>query len=115
MKTVNKTLALVLSAVALPLAAETAVPEKAPLCAACHGEAGAKPIMPSYPVLAGQYANYLEHALKEYKSGVRKNPVMSAQAATLSDQEIRALARYYAAQQGPLYTPRIPAHKVQPK
>lgn len=120
MKTVHKSVMLALWALGPSVfvssaLAQDAVPEKAALCAACHGEAGAKPIMPAYPVLAGQYANYLEHALKEYKSGARKNAVMAGQAATLSDAEIRALARYYAAQQGPLYTPKIPGHKVEPK
>lgn len=101
-------------AVALPaVAADSAVPEKATLCAACHGEGGGKPIMPEYPVLAGQYANYLEHALHEYKDGKRKNPVMSAQAAGLSDADIKALAAYFEAQPGPLYTPKIPGHKVK--
>jgi cytochrome c553 len=87
--------------------AEVAVPEKAAACAACHGEGGAKPIVPSYPVLAGQYANYLEHALHEYQDGRRKNAVMAAQATTLSKQEIKALALYFAAQPGPLYTPMM--------
>ncbi len=87
--------------------AEVAVPEKAATCVACHGEAGAKPILPTYPVLAGQYANYLEYSLHEYQDGRRKNAVMAAQAAGLSKQEIKALARYFAAQPGPLYTPSI--------
>jgi cytochrome c553 len=87
------------------------VPEKAASCATCHGEGGAKPIAPTYPVLAGQYANYLEHALQEYKTGKRKNAVMAGQAAALSDAEIKALARYFAQQPGPLYTPGL--HKPQ--
>ena len=98
--------------VALPAAAAD-VPEKAALCAACHGEGGAKPILPEYPVLAGQYANYLAHALHEYKDGKRKNPVMTAQAAGLSDADIKALANYFEAQPGPLYTPMIPGHKAK--
>lgn len=105
--------AVLSSAIALPaIAADAAVPEKAALCAACHGEGGAKPIMPEYPVLAGQYANYLSSALHEYKQGKRKNPVMTAQAAGLSDADIKALSEYYAAQPGPLYTPMIPGHKA---
>ncbi len=87
--------------------AAEAVPEKAALCVACHGEAGARPIAPTYPVLAGQYANYLAQALHEYKAGTRKNPVMGAQAATLSDEEIKSLAHYFSLQDGPLYTPSI--------
>lgn len=81
--------------------------DKAATCMACHGPNGAKPILPEYPVLAGQYANYLEQALHEYKSGHRKNPVMGAQAAALSEADIKALARYFASQQSPLYTPSV--------
>ena len=82
------------------------------VCAACHGADG-KAVMPIYPHLAGQYANYLEHALREYRSGARKNPVMGAQAATLTDDEIHALAAYFSAQSGPLHTPDV--HATAPK
>ena len=114
MMTLKRTLlAASLAALSLSAAAETAAPEKAAVCAACHGEAGAKPILPEYPVLAGQYANYLEHSLHEYKDGKRKNAVMNAQAAGLTKEEIKALARYFNDQQGPLYTPKIPEHKAK--
>jgi len=100
-------LSILLGLSATAAAAEVAVPEKAAACAACHGEGGAKPIMPAYPVLAGQYANYLERSLHEYQDGHRKNPIMAAQAAALTKDEIKALAHYFAAQPGPLYTPSI--------
>lgn len=87
-------------------AGDAATPEKVTVCAACHGADG-KAILPIYPHLAGQYANYLEQALREYRAGTRKNPVMGAQAATLTDADIRQLAAYYAAQQGPLHTPNV--------
>jgi cytochrome c553 len=80
---------------------------KAAACAACHGPNGAKAILPDAAVLAGQYANYLEHALHEYKSGKRKNAVMAAQAAALSDADIRELAAYFSSQVSPLYTPSV--------
>ncbi len=76
-------------------------------CAACHGENGANPTTPVYPILAGQYANYLEHALKEYKTGKRKNVVMSSQVTSLSDADIRLLSRYFAAQSSKLHTPSV--------
>lgn len=94
------------------MAGEAKVPDKVTTCAACHGADGKAP-MPMYPHLAGQYANYLEHALREYRSGARKNPVMGAQAAGLTDDEIRELAVYYASQPGPLHTPDI--HTAGPK
>lgn len=87
--------------------ADVAALEKAAVCASCHGEGGAKPIAPNYPVLAGQYRNYLEVALNEYKSGARKNAIMAAQATNLSDADIKVLATYFAIQPGPLYTPSV--------
>ncbi|HSW13510.1 MAG TPA: cytochrome c [Solimonas sp.] len=84
--------------------------ELAKPCAACHGENGAKPITPDYPALAGQYANYLEHALGEYKSGKRKSAVMAGQVANLSAADIKALARYFGSQEGSLYTPSVHGH-----
>jgi len=79
-----------------------------PVCQACHGEHGAKPILPEYPVLAGQHANYVEHALKDYRAGTRKNAVMKAQAANLSDADIKALSQYFAHQASPIYTFKLP-------
>lgn len=76
-------------------------------CAACHGEGGLKPILPSYPIIGGQYETYLVHSLKGYRSGERSNAIMAGQAAGLNDAQIKALARYFANQDGPLYTPRI--------
>jgi cytochrome c553 len=83
-----------------------ATPEKVTVCAACHGADG-KAVQPMYPNLAGQYANYLEHALREYKAGLRKNPIMGAQAAALSDADIHQLAEYFSQQPSPLYTPSV--------
>lgn len=103
-----KRLALILASVlALPAAASAPdKPEKAVVCAACHGDTGVSPL-PMYPSLAGQYRNYLEHSLKEYRSGARKNAIMSAQSTGLTDADIKALAAYFAAQPGPLYTPSV--------
>lgn len=81
-------------------------PEKAVTCAACHGESGVS-TQGMYPIIAGQYANYLEHSLKDYRSGARKNAIMGAQAANLTDAEIKQLARWYSQQPGPLHTPSV--------
>ena len=72
------------------------------VCAACHGENGDKPLQPEYPVLSGQHADYLARALRDYKSGARKNAIMGAQAQTLSPQEIQDVAAWFASQPGPL-------------
>lgn len=71
-------------------------------CAACHGEAGISP-SPTWPNLAGQHRDYLEHAIRQYKTGERKDPVMGAQAQIIKDEDIRRIAEYFAAQSG-LYT-----------
>lgn len=85
-----------------------AKPESAATCVACHGDRGAAPIMPSYPVIAGQYADYLEHSLLAYREGKRQNAIMIGIAAGLSDRDIRELSRYFAAQEGSLYVPALP-------
>lgn len=98
--------AAVLLAAGPAIAADTATPEKVTVCAACHGADG-KATQPVYPHLAGQYASYLEQALREYRAGTRKNPLMGPQAASLTDADIEQLAAYYAAQAGSLHTPHI--------
>ena len=76
-------------------------PAKEVSCRACHGALGAKPVSPLYPKLNGQNQAYLEASLKAYKNAERKGGmagVMTAQTASLSDEDIKALAAYYAAQ-----------------
>lgn len=70
------------------------------VCVSCHGEGGAKPTTPDYPILAGQAEDYLRHSLSAYKSGKRKNAIMAGMAAQLSKQEIKDLAAYFASQKG---------------
>ena len=68
---------------------------KAAVCAACHGANGIS-VIPDYPNLAGQKVKYLESAIKAYRSGERKNPIMSPMAAGLSDTDVANLAAYFA-------------------
>ena len=89
-------LALPLSAGARGNAEEGA--KKSATCKACHGEAGAKPIQPDYPVLAGQHYDYIVAALTQYKAGKRKNASMNGFAAALKPEDIRDLAAYFSAQ-----------------
>lgn len=74
-------------------------PEKAATCVACHGEGGVS-VAPNWPSLAGQHKDYLVHALNQYKSGERKDPVMGSMAVGLTPEEIQELAAYFAAQPG---------------
>jgi len=69
--------------------------KKSTPCQACHGNEGVSP-SPDFPNLAGQYPDYLETALKHYKAGKRKNPIMAEQVKNLSDKDIMDLAAYYA-------------------
>ena len=77
--------------------------EKSATCAACHGAQGIGEIV-SYPILAGQYASYLEHALKSYRDGSRENAIMAGFAGALTDEDIEDLAAYFASQESPLQT-----------
>ncbi|GAB3112301.1 cytochrome c [Bordetella tumbae] len=76
-------------------------------CASCHGADAKTSVDPAYPVLAGQHEDYLIQALKAYRRGaagtpatanVRKNPIMGAFAAQLSDQDIEHVAQWLSAQ-----------------
>ncbi len=70
---------------------------KSATCAACHGPDGNSP-NPLWPKLAGQHAAYTVKQLKAFKSGERKDPMMSPMAAPLSDKDMEDLAAYYASQ-----------------
>jgi cytochrome c553 len=72
------------------------------VCAACHGKDFVKSIDPTYPTLAGQYEDYLEKALRDYKSGARKNPIMNGIAKPLSASDIRNVSSYLSGLPGPL-------------
>lgn len=68
---------------------------KAATCFACHGEDG-NAVDPQYPRLAGQYDEYIQQVLHEYKDGQRTNPIMKGMAATLSEQDIKDIAAYFS-------------------
>lgn len=70
---------------------------KSAMCAACHGADGNSPVA-MYPKLAGQGEKYLAKQLRDFRGGVRANPIMMGMAAGLSDQDIADLAAFYAAQ-----------------
>jgi cytochrome c553 len=69
-----------------------------PACASCHGPSGVG-VPAQYPLLGGQYAEYIEAQLKAFRSGERANDpnrMMRMTAARLSDHEIRAVSNYIA-------------------
>jgi cytochrome c553 len=65
------------------------------VCAACHNMDGISTVT-DYPKLAGQYPDYMAKALRDYKSGARKNPIMAGMAAGLSQKDIDDVSAYYA-------------------
>jgi len=67
------------------------------VCAACHGADGNSGI-PANPKLAYQHPEYLVKQLQEFKSGKRKDAVMKGFAADLSDDDMRNIAFWAAAQ-----------------
>ena len=73
--------------------------EAASTCVACHGQNGIG-VSPAWPTLAGQHEEYLEHSLRQYINGERKQAVMVQMAAGLSDADVKLLARYYASLEG---------------
>ena len=72
------------------------------VCAACHGVDGNSAI-PNNPKLAGQVAEYLQKQIANFKAAAgkkaeRENPVMAGMVASLSVEDARNVAAYYAGQ-----------------
>jgi cytochrome c553 len=70
-------------------------------CASCHGANFSAPIDPSYPKLAGQHADYLYAALREYQTSNnplvgRNNAIMMGMARPYTHAEAKVLAKYLA-------------------
>ena len=68
--------------------------QQAVQCAACHGADGIA-ILPEAPNLAGQNETYLVKAMKDFKSGARKNEMVSLIAEKLSEKDIADLAAHF--------------------
>ena len=77
--------------------------EKSQVCQACHGPDGNGVGDPQYPVIAGQYTDYLTHAMTSYKTGERSNVVMQGFMQTLNGQDIEDLAAFYSQQSSKLH------------
>ncbi len=76
------------------VSAAEGIEEKAKLCATCHGEKGI-PINNTTPVIWGQNEGYLYLQLRDFKSGSRKNALMSPMAASLEKADMLALAAHF--------------------
>lgn len=91
---------------ALPVQAATPAPTAKPdpakgqaistqVCGACHTADGSRG-SPANPIIAGQHPEYLVKQLQEFKAGKRNNPVMKGFSSTLSDDDMRNVAAFYA-------------------
>ncbi len=72
------------------------------VCAACHAADGNSPV-PANPKIAGQFADYLNKQLNDFKAVGGKKParesaVMNGMVANLSPADMKALAAYYSGQ-----------------
>jgi cytochrome c553 len=76
------------------------IEDKASACAGCHGEKGL-PLDPSIPIIWGQQEGYLYLELRDYQKGARKNDQMTPIAQSLSKDDARALAAYFAGKTWP--------------
>ncbi|WP_275129286.1 c-type cytochrome [Steroidobacter cummioxidans] len=80
------------------------LPDKGvPACATCHSvELGTQG--PPYPYLSGQFADYLEQQLEQFRAGTRRGPdaqVMQVIAKNLTTEQARLLSEHFASQAPP--------------
>jgi cytochrome c553 len=68
------------------------------VCMACHTTDGSRG-SPANPILQGQHPEYLVKQLGEFKAGQRSNPIMKGIASTLSSEDMRNVAAFYATKQ----------------
>lgn len=73
--------------------------DKATACATCHGQSGIS-VNAAWPTLAGQHQDYLLNALGQYRDGTRGDPIMSAQAALIAEEDVAKLAHYFSRLKG---------------
>jgi cytochrome c553 len=74
----------------------------AQICAACHASDG-NSIAPANPKIAGQFPEYLDKQLRDFKpqggkKAARESAIMAGMVANLSDADRKGLATYYASQ-----------------
>ena len=101
-KTLVLALGVSLASLGTAVAADGAATYTAKGCVACHGVDAKTPVMPVYPKLAGQNAEYAAQQMRDIKSGARANgqsAAMKAIMAAVTDEEIDALASYLSSLQ----------------
>ncbi|NYT28374.1 cytochrome c [Candidatus Thiodubiliella endoseptemdiera] len=84
--TTKKVLVVTAAVMSMSSMVQAGVPAAYTPCSACHGATG-KSAIPIYPSLAGQQAAYIVKQLKDFQSGARKDPTMSAMAGLAKGHE----------------------------
>ena len=90
-------LSMLFSLPVLALGDADAGKSKAAICAACHGADG-NSVVPNWPKIAGQHAQYLDRQIVLIKSGNRPVPEMAGIVIGLSEQDIADLAAFFSSQ-----------------
>lgn len=67
-------------------------------CFICHGENGVS-TQPMFPILAGQEFYYLYVQMKDFKSGLRENPIMGPLVANIDKEDLRLMAEFFGEQE----------------
>jgi|SRR5210317_841263 cytochrome c len=81
------------------IAADGAELYKTKTCWSCHGKDAKTPLLPIYPRLAGQSADYAFNQMKDIKSGTRANGMSAAMKGVMglvNEEEMRAIADWLA-------------------
>jgi cytochrome c553 len=86
---------------AIPAYAADNIEAKVQPCAACHGENGVPVDPKTIPIIWGQQQSYLVKQLHDFRSGDRDSPIMSPIAKGLAQDDLRAIAAYFAAKNWP--------------
>jgi len=79
--------------------ADTRARSIAATCANCHGTGGVS--VGDLPSLAGKPREEIVRAMQEFKSGARPATIMNQLAKGYTDEQIEALAGWFAAQKAP--------------
>jgi cytochrome c553 len=93
----HRLLLITLASLLVPNLGSASEVTDAGVCAACHGADG-NSVNPLWPKLAGQHASYIASQMEAFRDGTRQDPLMSAQAQGLSDEDILAYAQFFAEQ-----------------
>jgi cytochrome c553 len=84
-----------------PASAADEIEAKVQVCGSCHGQNGVPLDPKTMPIIWGQQQYFLVKQLHDYRTGDRDNPIMAAMAKTLSQEDLRPVAAYFASKPWP--------------